>query len=349
MFIGVQLKTTMLNEKKAVNKAENQAENQAASELRLLADIGGTNARFALVDEAGVIAHVRRYRCADYADIVQVIQAYLSTAQLNDLQHAAIAIANPVEGDQVKMTNHDWAFSIEATRRALNLQTFLVVNDFTALAMALPLLTETQRIQIGTGTPRANHALGLIGPGTGLGVSGLIPTAEGWVALASEGGHTSFAPCDERDDYILQYARQHWQHVSFERVAAGPGIALIYRALAARAKHAIVTDDPAKIAQLGVAGEPLAAETLDCFCGILGTFAGNLACTLGALGGIYIGGGIVPRLPDFFAHSSFRARFEAKGRFSAYLAQIPTYLVTAENPTLLGVSALLAKHLNSVS
>lgn len=349
MFIGAPHKTTMLNVNKAESKAVNKTENQAASELRLLADIGGTNARFALVDEAGVITHIRHYRCADYADIVQVIQAYLSAVQVSHLSHAAIAIANPVEGDQAKMTNHDWAFSIEATRRALNLQTLLVVNDFTALAMALPLLTEAQRIQIGTGTPRANSALGLIGPGTGLGVSGLIPTAEGWVALASEGGHTSFAPFDERDEYILQYARQHWQHVSFERVAAGPGIALIYRALAARAKQAVATDDPAKIAQLGLAGEPLAAETLDCVCGILGTFAGNLACTLGALGGIYIGGGIVPRMPDFFVNSSFRARFEAKGRFSAYLAKIPTYLVTADNPTLLGVSALLVKHLNSVS
>ncbi len=335
MFIGVRHTTTMLNT------------NPAASELRLLADIGGTNARFGLVNEAGVITHIRRYRCADYADILQVIQAYLSTVQLG-VKHAAIAIANPVEGDQVKMTNHDWAFSIEATRRALDLQTLLVINDFTALAMALPLLSEEQRMQIGTGAPRVDHAIGLIGPGTGLGVSGLIPTTEGWVALASEGGHTSFAPFDERDEYILQYARQHWQHVSFERVAAGPGIALIYQALAARAKQALATDDPAKIAQLGLAGEPLAAETLDCFCGILGTFAGNLACTLGALGGIYIGGGILPRVPEFFAHSSFRTRFEAKGRFSAYLAQIPTYLVTADNPALLGVSALLAKHLNRV-
>ncbi len=345
MFIGVSDKKVPT----ATLKVTVPSTGQPVGELRLLADIGGTNARFALATETGEITHIRRYQCADYADIAQVIQAYLFEVQLTHISHAAIAIANPVDGDQVQMTNHDWAFSIEATRRTLKLQTLLVVNDFTALAMALPALTEAQRVQIGTGAPRRNSALGLIGPGTGLGVSGLIPSAECWVALASEGGHTSFSPLDEREEYILQYARQHWSHVSFERVASGPGMVLIYRALAERAKLTVVSDDPAKIVQLGLAGEPLAAETLDCFCSILGTFAGNLACTLGALGGIYIGGGIVPRMSDFFLASPFRARFEAKGRFSAYLAQIPTYLITAEYPTLLGVSTILAEHLSNFS
>ena len=314
---------------------------------RLLADIGGTNARFALELAPGEITEVRIYPCADFPDVASAIQRYLADAHVSRVNHAAIAIANPVDGDQVKMTNHHWSFSIEATRRAVGFDTLLVVNDFTALAMALPVLSDAQRIQVGPGIRRQNAVIGLVGAGTGLGVSGLIPADDRWFALGSEGGHTSFAPSDEREDYILSYARKQWSHVSFERVAAGPGITLIYRALAARAKQKIDESlETAAIVKLALAGDALAAETLDCFCGILGGFAGNIAVTMGALGGIYIGGGVVPRLGEFFAKSSFRERFEAKGRFETYLKDVPTYVITADNPAFLGVAAILADQLS---
>jgi glucokinase len=246
------------------------------------------------------------------------------------------------------MTNHDWTFSIEATRRALGFDTLLVVNDFTALAMALPGLTDAQRVQVGGGTRRPNSVIGLLGPGTGMGVSGLIPADDRWIALGSEGGHATFAPADEREDIVLQYARKKWSHVSFERVAAGPGIEVIYRALAGRDKKRVAANlDTIEIVKRALDGEPLAAESVDVFCGILGTFAGNIAVTLGALGGIYIGGGVVPRLGEFFARSSFRQRFEAKGRFEAYLQNVPTYVITAEYPAFLGVSAILAEQLSN--
>jgi glucokinase len=246
------------------------------------------------------------------------------------------------------MTNHDWSFSIEATRRALGFDTLLVVNDFTALAMALPGLTDAQRVQVGGGTRRPNSVIGLLGPGTGMGVSGLIPADDRWIALGSEGGHATFAPADEREDIVLQYARKKWSHVSFERVAAGPGIEVIYRALAGRDKKRVAANvDTVEIVKRALDGEPLAAESVDVFCGILGTFAGNIAVTLGALGGIYIGGGVVPRLGEFFARSSFRKRFEAKGRFEAYLQNVPTYVITAEYPAFLGVSAILAEQLSN--
>lgn len=320
---------------------------------RLLADIGGTNARFALEVAPGEITEVRIYPCADFPDIASAIQRYLSDAQVPRVNHAAIAIANPVDGDQVSMTNHHWSFSIEATRRAVGFDTLLVVNDFTALAMALPVLGDNQRIQVGPGMRRQNAVIGLVGAGTGLGVSGLIPADDRWFALGSEGGHTSFAPSDEREDYILSYARKLWPHVSFERVAAGPGIALIYRALAHRAKVAQVGGKPVDaietpaVVDMALSDDALAAEALDCFCGILGGFAGNMAVTMGALGGIYIGGGVVPRLGEFFAKSSFRERFEAKGRFEAYLKDIPTYVITADNPAFLGVAAILADQLSA--
>ncbi|MBW0446835.1 bifunctional transcriptional regulator/glucokinase [bacterium M00.F.Ca.ET.228.01.1.1] len=321
---------------------------QHADGPRLLADIGGTNARFALETGPGEIGSVQVYPCADYPGVADVIKKYLKDMKIGRVNHAAIAIANPVDGDQVSMTNHDWTFSIEATRRALGFDTLLVVNDFTALAMALPGLTDSQRVQVGGGTRRPNSVIGLLGPGTGMGVSGLIPADDRWIALGSEGGHATFAPADEREDIVLQYARKKWSHVSFERVAAGPGIEVIYRALAGRDKKRVAaTVDTREIVKRALDGEPLAAESVDVFCGILGTFAGNIAVTLGALGGIYIGGGVVPRLGEFFARSSFRKRFEAKGRFEAYLQNVPTYVITAEYPAFLGVSAILAEQLSN--
>jgi glucokinase len=328
-------------------KAAPQA-GQHADGPRLLADVGGTNARFALETRPGEISQVHVYPCADYPGIAEVIKKYLKDTKIGRVNHAAVAIANPVDGDQVRMTNHDWHFSIEATRRALGFDTLLVVNDFTALAMALPGLTDAQRVQVGSGTRRPHSVIGLLGPGTGMGVSGLIPADDRWIALGSEGGHASFAPSDEREDLVLQYARKKWAHVSFERVAAGPGIEIIYRALAARDKKRVPsTLDVSEISKRGLEGDPLAAETLDVFCGILGTFAGNIAVTLGALGGIYIGGGVVPRLGEFFAKSSFRQRFEAKGRFEDYLKNVPTFVITAEYPAFLGVSAILAEQLSN--
>ena len=321
---------------------------QHADGPRLLADIGGTNARFALETGPGEIGQVQVYPCADYPGVAEVIKKYLKDTKIGRVNHAAIAIANPVDGDQVSMTNHDWTFSIEATRRALGFDTLLVVNDFTALAMALPGLTDTQRVQVGGGARRPNSVIGLLGAGTGLGVSGLIPADDRWIALGSEGGHATFAPADEREDLVLQYARKKWSHVSFERVSAGPGVEVIYRALAARDKKRVAANfDTSEVVKRALEGEPLAAESVDVFCGILGTFAGNIAVTLGALGGIYIGGGVVPRLGEFFERSSFRKRFEAKGRFEAYLQNVPTYVITAEYPAFLGVSAILAEQLSN--
>jgi len=321
---------------------------QHADGPRLLADIGGTNARFALETAPGEIGQIRVYPGADYPGIAEVMQQYLKDTKVGRVNHAAIAIANPVDGDHVKMTNHDWSFSIEATRRALGFDTLLVVNDFTALAMALPGLTDTQREQVGGGSRRQNSVIGLLGPGTGLGVSGLIPADDRWIALGSEGGHATFSPFDEREDLVTRYARRKFPHVSFERVCAGQGLELIYRALAERDNVTVADDfNAADVTNRALQGEALALEVVNCFCAILGTFAGNIAVTLGALGGIYIGGGIVLKLGELFHKSPFRERFEAKGRFQQYLSGIPTYIITAEYPAFLGVSAILSEQLSN--
>ncbi len=318
---------------------------------RLLADVGGTNARFALELAPGTIDLIQVLPCDSYPTLAAAALAYLASplvaaANAGVVHHAAVAIANPVDGDVVRMTNHHWEFSIEAMRIECGFDTLLVVNDFSALARSLPLLAPDQRQQVGRGAARDGAPIGLIGAGTGLGVSGMIASGESWIALSSEGGHVTFSPANESELVILQFAWREFEHVSAERLISGVGIELIYRALAERAGAPVKALSAAEISRSALAGEsPLCDEVIETFCGMLGTVAGNLAITLGAQGGIYIGGGIVPRLGERFAKSSFRARFEQKGRFVAYLAQVPTFVITTEYPAFLGVSAILSEAL----
>jgi len=334
---------------------------------RLLADIGGTYARFTLETGPGVFAEPATLRCADHVDFHAAVSAFLATLPAGRIQHAAVAIANPVEGDDVRMTNYHWKFSIEQMRARLDFETLVVVNDFTALAMALPRLAPQGKHQVGGGQARERSVIGVIGAGSGLGMSGLIPADGGYIALGTEGGHTSFSPRDERELAILHHAWKTLphadgsapdavrsagghEHVSFERLLSGPGLELIYRALAERAGVRAATGLSApEITQRALAGsDAVCVETLDTFCAVLGTAAANAAVTLGALSGVYIGGGIVPRLGNYFDRSPFRARFEDKGRFSAYLAQIPTWVITADDATFQGLSAILTTQLRNL-
>jgi glucokinase len=307
---------------------------------RLLADVGGTNARFAIETAPRQFESVAVLPCSGYPSLAAAAACYLGTAgeHAAGIRHAAIAIANPVDGDSVKMTNHSWSFSTAALREELDLSTLLVVNDFTALAMALPHLRPSQRTRIGGGVELPGRTIGLIGPGTGLGVSGLVPVEGRWAPLASEGGHASFAPGDDTEVAIMQALWSQYGHASAERLLSGPGLELIYRVLSGQEKSA------ALITEHALAGtDEACVRTVDCFCGVLGSVAGSVALTLGATGGMYIGGGIVPRLGHLFAQSPFRARFEAKGRLQAYLERIPTFLITEQYPAFLGVSAILSE------
>jgi glucokinase len=320
---------------------------------RLIADIGGTYARFALEISQSEFTHIESLLCADHADFHAAVSAYLAglptVFTATRIEHAAIAIANPVDGDQVRMTNYHWQFSIEQMRQQLGLDTLVVVNDFTALAMALPRLGGNEVRQIGGGEAKKQSVIGLLGSGSGLGVSGLIPAGDGWTSLGSEGGHTSFSPRDEREIAVLRYGWKQFDHISFERLLSGPGLELMYRALAEHAGVASKNLSAPEITQLALdAHDPVCESTLEVFCALLGTAAANLAVTLGALGGIYIGGGIVPRLGAYFDRSPFRKRFEDKGRFSNYVAAIPTYVITAEHATFTGASAILEAQLRTL-
>ena len=315
-------------------------------EPRLLADIGATFARFCVEHVPGRFEHVAVLACTDHAGFTAIVRSYLDSLPGTRPRHGAVAIANPIEGDRVQMTNRDWAFSIREAQAELQLRTLLVVNNFTALAMALPRLAAGARRQVGAGMPQINGVIGLLGPGTGLGVSGLIPNADRWVTLATEGGHVSFAPTDARELRVLQFAWKSMPRVSAERLLSGPGIELIHQALCDGQAQPGPRLSAAQIVEAALQGNnPMCLETVECFCGMLGTMASDLALTLGATGGIYVGGGIVPRLGELFDRSPFRERFEAKGRFSAYVTRIPTYVLTAEHLAFNGVSSLLSDHM----
>ena len=310
---------------------------------RLVGDIGGTNIRLAVIAAAGEApAQIRSFACSSFPGPEAAIRHYLASEGLQCPPVAAFGIATPLEGDAVRMTNHAWAFSIEALRVALGLEQLVFINDFTALALALPRLGGTDLEQIGGGTPQPGAPLALLGAGTGLGVSGLIPCGAGWQPLAGEGGHVSLAAGNAREAAIIAALAARFGHVSAERALSGPGIAALHDALRQLAGEPPCVLDSREISARALAGScPHCIETLEVFCALLGSVAADLALTLGARGGVYVGGGIVPALGGFFARSGFRARFEAKGRFSGYLAAIPTYVIRAPYAALSGAGEAL--------
>lgn len=315
---------------------------------RLLADIGGTNARFALHTAQG-ITPIASLASADFPTVQEAIVQALRRAGTPAVRHAALAIATSVQGDTVRMTNHHWAFSIAALRHAMSWDTLLVLNDFTALALALPDIPPEHLQPIGAGTPVARSARALLGPGTGLGVSGLIPGPCGsWLPLAGEGGHVSLAPFDDSEIALWRHARARFGHVSAERLLSGPGLQLIHGWLGGPQHQDAAPPSPAEITTRALSrSDSRCMQTVDLFCALLGTVAADLALTLGATGGVYVGGGIVPRLGPLFAQSRFRSRFEDKGRFSEYLARIPVYVIHHPDPAFLGVAKALEHHLTA--
>ncbi len=308
-------------------------------QLALVADIGGTNARFALVDREGARPRdLRVLRCRDFASLEEAAAAYLAELGARP-RRAAVAVATALTGDRVKMTNHHWTISMAEVRARLGLDELLMINDFTALALAVPRLAPEELEQIGGGAAVEGSPIALIGPGTGLGVSALIPTGDRNIPLQSEGGHVTYGAANPREADILGRLSRRFNHISAERLLSGPGLVNLYQALAELEGRTPEPLQPADISQRAMEGEcALCSEALRTFCAMLGTAAGNLVLTLGARGGVYIGGGIVPRLGAYFARSPFRASFEHRGRFTDYLAAVPSYVIRADHPALLGAA-----------
>lgn len=321
-----------------------------AQQYSLVADIGGTNARFALVagSESRLI-EPRSLRCADYSSIVDATRTYLEQVGLSEPYQAAMSIAAPVTGDELKMTNHNWSFSVRQTREDLGLRHLKVLNDYTALALALPFLKQDQYLKVGSGEGLSGHPMAVLGPGTGLGVSGVVPTGDHWVPLESEGGHVSYGPVNAREDQIIQLLREKYKHISAESLVSGPGLSRMYEAITQLDSGEAKKLSPGEITDLALGNNcVMATETLLIFCDMLGTVAGNLALTLGARGGVYIGGGIVLEILHNFAASGFRERFEQRGRLTGYLQKIPTYVINIDYPALTGAIVALDKAYENV-
>jgi glucokinase len=311
---------------------------------RLLGDVGGTNARWAWQSAAGApLESVRSLPCAAYPHIGDCILDFLRLERLPSPRAIGFGIATAVTGDAVQMTNHAWGFSIQSLQQTLGAEQLLVLNDFEALAHAVPALGTNELMPIGGGHAVAGANLAVIGAGTGLGVSGLVSDGRGgWRVIVGEGGHVSVAACTPREADVLGVMRERFGHVSAERVASGPGLVWLYEALCALGAHTPQSLEPADVLTRGLeASDEVCVEALALFVGFLGNVAGNLALTLGARGGVYIGGGVAPRLGAALKRLPLRDRFESKGRFANYLAAIPTWVITADAPALLGAARAL--------
>lgn len=315
----------------------------------LVADIGGTNARFALADARGKgLFQPLNLLVSDYSDIIPACREYLSRIKGTRPSRACIAVACPVWGDRVSLTNNTWSFSIEAVQQVLGLEHLMVVNDFKALAAGVPLLGEEERTQIGSGSAIPGRPVSVIGPGTGLGVATVAEVGNNRFVFDGEGGHVGFAPGNDREIEILRVLLKQYDRVSAERILCGEGIRVLFKTLAIIDDVKVPDLQAADIVELANSGSNARClEIINIFCSALGSFAGDTAMTMSSQGGVYIGGGIVPRISNLFEKSAFRERFEAKGRTSPFIKNLPTFLITTTHTALTGAASLLSDDLSS--
>ncbi len=314
----------------------------------LVADIGGTNARFAYEDlEDTELQCVRTYSVAEHSSFVGALDTYLEEVAeqgYSNLPDAVcLGVASAVKSDVIQFTNSPWSLDRRALSRRLGTPVVLI-NDFAAVGYGVAELRPQDWFSLGGGTPEPDQPIAVLGAGTGLGVCTLVPVAGHFHVIEGEGGHADFAPVDPQEIAILQRLNARFGRVSVERLLSGAGIVNIYTALAELSGRKPEHDSAAAITGAALEGvESLAVRALEVFCRVLGSTAGNLALTVGARGGVYIAGGIAPRFKSFLGRSEFRARFEAKGRFSTYLRDIPVRLVTRDNVGLEGAVNLLRR------
>lgn len=320
--------------------------NSQPNTINLIADIGGTNIRIALADATAEqkFTHIETYRCADFSGLREILALYINNQDFHDREiHACLAIACPTDQDIISMTNLPWQFSQQALKAELNLASLSFINDYTAIAMAIPLLSDQQKVQIGSGEPKSGMPISVCGPGTGLGVANLININEEWHCISGEGGHVDFAPVSDEEIQILASLKKSKDRVSYEQLLSGYGLEQIYTALV----EIHNSDLPPKLTAQQISEKATTAscslcqQTLDTFCCVLGSFAGNLALTSNSQGGVYIAGGIVPRFIEYIQNSQFRKRFELKGRLSNIPKSTPTFVITEAQPGLLGAAAYI--------
>jgi len=310
--------------------------------INLIADIGGTNIRIAQAETTNHTKDIETYRCSDFSNLADVLATYINNKRLqHSTINACLAIACPVDDDIISMTNLPWQFSQVELKKNLGLNKLTFINDYTAIAMAIPFLNDNQKVKVGGGEVTEHKPISVCGPGTGLGVASLMSINGKLCCISGEGGHIDYAPVGKQEIEVLNYLNTIKQRVSYEQLLSGYGIEQIYKALNFIEKNELKS--PLKVQEICAKALknscPICYQTLLIFCEVLGSFAGNLALILNSQGGCYIAGGIVPRFIDFLKLSKFRERFETKGRLSHLTQKIPTYIITETQPGLLGAAA----------
>ncbi len=315
--------------------------------VNLVADVGGTNVRFALCEPDSItLQEPRKYPNVQFDSLEDAITYYLADVKQSP-KNVCLAVAGPMHAEVIKLTNIDWQFRADELKATFGFDLLVITNDFTALAMSVPHLEEDGYVKTGGGSPVEHRPIAVLGPGTGLGVSGLVWSGSGWIPIEGEGGNAAFAPVNELEIALLSRAIKDKPFVRSEDFISGNGLSYL---------HSLLQEiDGRPDEQLAAKDITWRAKTSDCdrckctidvFCGMLGSFAGNIALSFGALGGVYIGGGIVPQFEELFVRSPFRASFEAKGPFTQYVSSIPTYALHSHSRNaLIGATAILQLHL----
>lgn len=310
---------------------------------RLVGDIGGTNARFALLPpHSEQLQQVQSLYCRDYLCPEDAVRAYLEKVKTGPVIAACFAVAGPVTGNPVRVTNSHWKFDREDLRQKMGWQSLHLINDFTAMALGIPHVSQQQLVHVCGGPGDESQPRLVMGPGTGLGVSGLVPSGEGWTALVTEGGHVDFAAVDDMDIAVMRILKSRFGRVSVERILSGQGLLNLYQAHARLKGVMAKLETPEAITAAAMEqGDNLSCLVLNHFCEILGRTAGNAVLTQGSTGGVYLCGGILPRILSFFLESRFREGFTDKGRMGPLLEKVPVYVVTDTHTGLLGAGRVL--------
>jgi glucokinase len=306
----------------------------------LLADIGGTNARFALMDR-GEIGPVETTKVADFSSTADAVAAFQTRHSAgNPATAAVLGVAGPVQNNRCILTNSPWIIDGEELQKAFGFRSVRLLNDFEAVAWSLPALQPSDLFQVGAQRPMPGAPMLAIGPGTGFGAACFFRHHALPFAVVTEAGHATLPATSEREERLVDRLRQRFGHVSIERVLSGSGLENLYQGLAAIDGVAAPARDPAGITRAALDGScGISRAALDMFCSLLGEVAGNLALTFCAQGGVYIAGGIVPRFADHLAQSNFRAQFESKGRYQSYLRSIPTHIIVRPDASFIGLKA----------
>ena len=312
------------------------------TEYAIVADLGGTNGRFALVKKGfAELCHVKKYTAKEFDTFRLMLNHYRKEVKhASEAKSVAIAVACPADTDTIKFTNNHWSFSKSEIKQEYDLDEFVVMNDFEAVARSLVLVDHDSVVKVGSGQIVENMPKGVIGPGTGLGMASLVFTPEGRaIPVAGEGGHMSYSPQTERQEVVWNYLKNRFEYISVERLVSGQGIENIYEALTNEKFGEAKRIEAKDVTHLAFSEkDPVAVEAMDMFFEILGTVAGDFAMSIGAKGGLYLAGGILPRFPNELLASSMREQFNFKGRFVSYMREIPVYLIDLKEPGLKGAA-----------